>query len=239
MEIPLINCMIVDDEDHAITSLTRLVKKTPSLNLIFATTNPIEALQALSHQEVTLIFLDIRMPDISGMDFIKAAQKKAHYILCTAHRDHALESYEYGVVDYLLKPIEYPRFLLAVHKAIERMNVSLEQQAAEKATILIKTDNGLEKIDCDSIVYIEVVKNYTAVYCLKSKYIIRSSLSAFEEQLPKGLFLRVHNSYIVNKRFVAGVKGSELRLKDFPQTITIGITYKQSVNDFFKLEGHK
>ena len=81
MEIPLINCMIVDDEDHAITSLTRLVKKTPSLNLVFATTNPIEALQALSHQEVALIFLDIRMPDISGMDFIKAAQKKANYIL--------------------------------------------------------------------------------------------------------------------------------------------------------------
>src|SRR3982750_1485421 len=117
----MINCIIVDDEQHAIDILVHYVKQTPHLNLITTTINPIEALQTVATQKVDLIFLDIQMPELSGMDLIKAINGKAKVILTTAYSEFALESYELDVVDYLLKPIRLPRFLQAVQKAIKEL----------------------------------------------------------------------------------------------------------------------
>jgi YesN/AraC family two-component response regulator len=115
----MINCIIVDDEQHAIDILVHYVKQTPHLNLVATTTNPIEALQIVAEQKIDLIFLDIQMPELSGMDLIKAINGKANVILTTAYSEFALESYELDVVDYLLKPIRLPRFLQAVQKVIK------------------------------------------------------------------------------------------------------------------------
>src|SRR6476620_11637773 len=115
----MINCIIVDDEQHAIDILVHYVNQTPHLHLINTTTNPIEALQVVATQKVDLIFLDIQMPELSGIDFIKAIHGKAKVVLTTAYSDFALESYELDVVDYLLKPIRLPRFLQAVQKAVK------------------------------------------------------------------------------------------------------------------------
>src|ERR1044071_1440289 len=114
----MINCIIVDDEQHAIDILVHYVKQTPHLNLVASYTNPIEALQLLTQEKVDLVFLDIQMPEISGMDFIKAIHGKSKVILTTAYSEFALEGYELSVVDYLLKPVRFPRFLTAVQKAI-------------------------------------------------------------------------------------------------------------------------
>src|SRR5213078_3241540 len=127
----MINCIIVDDEQHAIDVLVHYVKQTPHLNLVETFTNPIKALQALSTQKVDLVFLDIQMPELSGIDFIKTIHGKAKVILTTAYSEFALEGYELYVVDYLLKPIRLPRFLAAVQKAVQQINSSGETSQQE------------------------------------------------------------------------------------------------------------
>ena len=124
----MINCIIVDDEPHAIEVLVHYVKQTPHLHLVASFTNPIEALQQLIKQKVDLVFLDIQMPEISGIDFIRAIQGKSKVILTTAYSEFALERYDLYVVDYLLKPIRFPRFLAAVQKAVEQINAVTEQE---------------------------------------------------------------------------------------------------------------
>src|SRR5215510_8607897 len=118
----MINCIIVDDEQHAIDILDHYVKQTPHLHLVASFTNPIEALQLMGEQKIDLVFLDIQMPEISGIDFIKAIQGKSKVILTTAYSEFALEGYELSVVDYLLKPIRFARFLTAVQKVSEQIN---------------------------------------------------------------------------------------------------------------------
>jgi DNA-binding LytR/AlgR family response regulator len=233
MDLNNITCMIVDDEPHAVTALTRLVAKTPQLKLVHSTTNPVEALHVMNREDIAIVFLDIRMPDITGLEFIKMAQKKAQYILCTAYRDHALESYEYEVVDYLLKPIEYTRFLQAVQKAVERIRLATAS-SAPTGHMLLKTEGDLLKIPYSSVLYIESSKNYVIVHSNQNKYITRSSLSAIENDLPEDRFLRIHNSYIVNKAIISGIKGNHLLLQENAIRLNIGITYKQTVLDFFK-----
>src|SRR5258705_10828368 len=138
----MINCIIVDDEPHAIEVLDHYVKQTPHLHLVASFTNPIEALKLLGEQKIDLVFLDIQMPEISGIDFIKAIQGKSKVILTTAYSEYALEGYELYVVDYLLKPIRLPRFLAAVQKAVEQINAGSEtqQEKAEDDYIFVKTE---------------------------------------------------------------------------------------------------
>ena len=132
----MINCIIVDDEPHAIEVLDHYVKQTPHLHLVASFTNPIEALQLLGQQKIDLVFLDIQMPEISGIDFIKAIQGKSKVILTTAYSEFALEGYDLYVVDYLLKPIRLPRFLAAVQKAVEQLHalneISSQQEISRR-----------------------------------------------------------------------------------------------------------
>src|ERR687897_860735 len=139
----MINCLIVDDEQHAIDILVHYVGLTPFLNLVATSTNPLEALQIVNEQKVELIFLDIQMPELTGIDFIKAIQGKASVILTTAYSEFALESYELDVVDYLLKPIRFPRFLAAVQKAAKESQeqpVIKEENQNEDDFIFVKTE---------------------------------------------------------------------------------------------------
>jgi DNA-binding LytR/AlgR family response regulator len=164
----MINCIIVDDEQHAIDILVHYVKQTPHLNLVASFTNPIEALQLLGQQKIDLAFLDIQMPELSGIDLIKAIQGKTKVILTTAYSEFALEGYELYVVDYLMKPIRLPRFLAAVQKAVEQINAGNEtqQEKAEDDYIFVKTESKgkLLKINLADIDYIESMKNYMAIY---------------------------------------------------------------------------
>jgi two-component SAPR family response regulator len=141
----MINCIIVDDEPHAIEVLDHYVKQTPHLHLVASFTNPIEALQLLGQQKIDLVFLDIQMPEITGIDFIKAIQGKSKVILTTAYSEFALEGYDLYVVDYLLKPIRLPRFLAAVQKAVEQLmlvnEIPSQPEAIEDDYIFVKTES--------------------------------------------------------------------------------------------------
>jgi len=236
----MINCIIIDDEQHAIDILVHYVKQTPYLNLIATATNPIEALQVVATQKIDLIFLDIQMPELSGIDFIKAIQGKAKVILTTAYSDFALESYELDVVDYLLKPIRLPRFLQAVQKA----GKELEEHNDDKLTltdddddyIFVKTESKgkLLKINLDEIDYIEGMKNYVAIYCAGKKTLVYTSMKDLEERLSKKQFIRVHKSFIIPILKITGIEGNILHLKNVIAEILIGDNYKADLMEIIR-----
>lgn len=230
----MINCLVVDDEQHAIDILLHYIAQTPMLNVVAATTNPIEALQVVATQKVELVFLDIHMPELSGIDFVKAINGKAKVILTTAYSEFALEGYELDVVDYLLKPIRLPRFLAAVQKAAK----SIKEDAPATAPvsddddyIFVKTESKgkLLKINLADIDYIEGMKNYVAFHCGTSKTLVYASMKEIEDRLPARHFLRIHKSFIIRIDRITGIEGNRVLLKNTNADILIGESYKNEL----------
>jgi two-component system, LytTR family, response regulator len=233
----MINCIIVDDEQHAIDILVHYVQQTPHLHLVGSFTNPIEALQLLTQQKIDLVFLDIQMPELTGMDFIKAIHGKSKVILSTAYSEFALEGYELDVVDYLLKPIRFPRFLAAVQKAVQQVNAANEtQQEAEDDYIFVKTESKgkLLKINLADIDFIESMKNYVAIHRAGQKTLVYTSMKELEEHLPKKQFIRVHKSFIIPIARITGIEGNLLRLKNVTAEIMIGESYKAELMEIIR-----
>jgi two-component system, LytTR family, response regulator len=234
----MINCIIVDDEQHAIDILVHYVKQTPHLNLVGCFTNPIEALQLLGNQKIDLIFLDIQMPELSGIDFIKTINRKSKVILTTAYSEFALEGYELYIVDYLMKPIRLPRFLAAVQKAIEQVNADNKTQPAttEDDYIFVKTESKgkLLKINLGDIDYIESMKNYMIIHRGAQKTMVYTSMKELEDHLPKKQFIRVHKSFIISISRLTGIEGNLARLKNVSAEIQIGENYKAELMEIIK-----
>jgi DNA-binding LytR/AlgR family response regulator len=234
----MINCIIVDDEQHAIDILVHYVNQTPHLNLAASFSNPIEALQLLTQEKIDLVFLDIQMPELSGLDFIKAIHGKSKVILTTAYSEFALEGYELDVVDYLLKPIRLPRFLAAVQKAVQQINAANEmsQENSEDDYIFVKTESKgkLLKINLADIDFIESMKNYVAIHRAGQKTLVYTSMKELEEHLPRKQFIRVHKSFIIPISRITGIEGNLLRLKNVTAEIMIGENYKAELMEIIK-----
>ncbi len=234
----MINCIIVDDEQHAIDILVHYVKQTPHLNLVASFMNPIEALQLLGQQKIDLVFLDIQMPELSGIDFIKAIHGKSKVILTTAYSEFALEGYELYVLDYLLKPIRLPRFLAAVQKAVEQINATNEthKETPEDDYIFVKTESKgkLLKINLADIDFIESLKNYMSIHCGTKKTLVYTSMKELEDRLPKKRFIRVHKSFIIPINRVTGIEGNLVRLKNVTAEIQIGENYKAELMEIIR-----
>ena len=233
----MISCIIVDDEQHAIDILVHYVNQTPHLHLVANYTNPIEALQLLGRQKVDLVFLDIQMAELSGLDFIKAIQGKSKVILTTAYSEFALEGYELYVVDYLLKPIRLPRFLAAVQKAMEQIqtgNESRDTPADDYIFVKTESKGKLLKINLAEIDYIESMKNYVAIHRGGQKTLVYTSMKELEEHLPKKQFIRVHKSYIIPISRLTGIEGNLVRLKNVTAEILIGKNYKAELMEIIR-----
>lgn len=226
----MIQCIIVDDEQHAIDILIHYVSQVPYLHLAGSTTNPMDALQMVNVQKVDLVFLDIQMPELSGIDFIKAIGGKTKVILTTAYSEFALESYELDVVDYLLKPIRFARFLQAVQKAINDIGEVKDKETPEpdEDHIFVKTETKgkLLRINLKDIDYIEGMKNYVCIYRSGQKTLVYTSMKELEEHLHNKQFVRVHKSFIIPLFKITGIEGNILRLKDVTAEILIGENYK-------------
>jgi DNA-binding LytR/AlgR family response regulator len=233
----MINCIIIDDEQHAIDILEHYVKQTPQLNLVGTTTNPIEALQMVTANNVDLVFLDIQMPELSGIDFIKALHGKAQVILTTAYSEFALESYELDVVDYLLKPIRLPRFLQAVQKVVSTQESKAEETREDTDDyIFVKTESKgkLLKINLADIDYLEGMKNYVAIHSAGKKTLVYTSMKELEERLPQKQFMRVHKSFIISISKITGIEGNRLFLKGVTAEILIGESYKPELMEMIR-----
>ena len=234
----MIKCIIVDDEQHAIELMELYVSQTPYLQLVGTTTNPIEALQLVNSQPVDLIFLDIQMPELSGIDFVRAIQGKTKVILTTAYSEFAIESYELEVVDYLLKPIRLPRFLQAVQKVVKELkeeNIA-DETMEDEDYLFVKIDSkrNLLKINLSDIDYIEGMKNYVAIFHANQKTVVYTSMKELEVRLPKKQFMRVQKSFIIAIHKIKMMEGNVLRLKGVNAEIQIGENYRSELMQMIK-----
>jgi len=234
----MIRCLVVDDEQHAIDIIAHYIGQTNFLELVSSTTNPVEALQTVITQNIDLVFLDIQMPELSGIDFIKAINGKAKIILTTAYSEFAIEGFELDVVDYLLKPVRFPRFLNAVQKVVKANNEKNDAAdvSNEDNYIFVKTESKgkLLKINLDDIEYIEGMKNYVAIYRGGQKTLVYTNLKDLILHLPAKQFVRIHRSFIIPINRITGIEGNRVVLKNVTAEILIGESYKDDLMEIIK-----
>lgn len=229
----ILKCIIVDDERHAIDILIAHIAKIPQLEIKLATTNPVEAYTYIQSNHIDLIFLDIQMPELTGLQLLSLLNEKTKVILTTAYREYALDGYEHNVVDYLLKPVLFPRFLKAVSRIISNENETVDTLKTEKEFIFVKTGirNKLVKVDFEKILYVESMGNYINFVLEDSKVTTLMTLKEVEKELPKNQFIRIHQSYVVAKKNILGREGNQILIQN--RNLPIGETYKKNVHDFF------
>lgn len=230
-----LSCLIVDDEPPAHVVLERYIEKIERLTLQGHCYNALDALNFLHQHPVDLMFLDIDMPELSGLELLTALKKPPRVILTTAYAEFALEGYEYGVVDYLLKPIRFERFIKAVDRLLTPVTeppVTSSSNAAP-AYLLLNINNARQKIDTANIVYIAAAGNYVQLHLLQQRPVLASeTMNEMQKQLPQ--FIRVHKSYLVNVDFLSKLEGNRVYLQGGVE-IPIGVSYKQSVLSYFKV----
>ena len=231
----ILKCIAVDDEPLALDIIEDYISKVPFLELVKRTENAIEALQLVQAGGIDLVFLDIQMPDLTGIQFLKIASGKANYILTTAYSQYALESYDLNVSDYLLKPIAFDRFYKAVEKVRNQMqkeevDVVITPAPPVQDFIFVKTEHKIQKIQLDDILYIEGLKDYISIFTKSERVITLQNMKKMEETLPKVEFIRVHKSYIISLDKVESIERSRIAIAG--KIIPIGDTYR---DEFFKL----
>lgn len=224
-----IKCIIVDDEPLAVSLLGSYVEKIPFFELVFSTENPIEALGYIQKNDADLIFLDIQMPELTGINFMKIVGNKLKYILTTAYAEYALEGYEHNVIDYLLKPISFGRFEKSVLKAQERYSVTND---SKNSHFFIKSSGQQHRVNFNNILYIESIKDYVNIKTENQEYIVLDTLKSLENQLPEN-FARVHKSFIVNIDKIFRANNKTIYLLSEIE-IPMGETYKSGF--FLKLK---
>ena len=221
-----IKCIVVDDEPLAVSLLESYVEKISFFELVFSTENPILALEYIQKNDADLIFLDIQMPELSGINFMKIVGDKLKYILTTAYSEYALEGYEHNVIDYLLKPITFDRFQKSALKAQERFPTN---ETSANSYFFVKSSGQQHKINFDEILYIESIKDYVNIKTDNQEYIVLDTLKSLENQLPEN-FARVHKSFILNLDKIEKIDVRNVFLNSGKE-IPIGETYK---SEFFQ-----
>jgi two-component system, LytTR family, response regulator len=219
------NCVILDDEPLAIDLLSKYITDTESLSLAFASTNAFEAIQFIQKNEVDLIFLDVQMPELTGIQVLKILGNNYKVILTTAYSDYALESYDYNIADYLLKPISYERFLKSLSKVNGTNGTTTKTLAMEDDFIFIKTDGKMVKINLTEILFIEGLKDYISIQTTKEKLITLQNLKAVEQQLSAHQFMRVHKSFIIALNKIDTIERNRIFIGS--NAIPIGDTYRE------------
>lgn len=223
-----LKCIIVDDEPLAQEVLERYLENIRDLELVTRCNNALEAFEVLHHETIDLMFLDISMPVISGIDFLRSLRKAPAVIITTAHPDFALQGYELDVVDYLVKPVSLERFMKAVNKAIERVRQQSPAETVSKADFMfVKSDQKLIRINFSDINYIEGMKDYVKIFTKERMIVTLHTMKFFESSLPASGFIRVHKSYIVNAAAIKSIAGNELELQQ--TRIPIGNSYKEQL----------
>ena len=227
----MIRCIIIEDQPPAQRVLQKFIGDMESMELKATFADPLKAMDFLKLESIDLIFLDIHLPKISGIDFLKALANKPHVILTTAFSDYALESYEYDVIDYLLKPFSFERFVQAVSKVpSEKSNRTYQENRTENSpssdVIFIKSGYEHIKIDVADIRFIQSDSDYTEIFTTEKKYLSQEPLRYWEENLDPKKFMRIHRSYILNISKIEKIVGNQVRL-DERTNLPIGRAYKE------------
>jgi two-component system LytT family response regulator len=222
-----IDCIVIDDEPLALSKLEGFISKVPELNLLKTFDNAIEAVGWLKENSTALIFLDIQMEQLTGIQFLETVRSDSRVILTTAYDQYALKGFELNVTDYLLKPFSFQRFLQAVNKVMEYHSQKSDADTTDKDSfIFVKTEYRLERVDIDNILYIEGMKDYLRIICTDKKIMTLQSFARLEESLPSKKFCRVHKSFIVALDKIKSVERGVIQIAD--QRIPVSNTYKDS-----------
>jgi len=229
----MMQCIIVDDKPLAIDILADYISKTPFLSLAYSSTNPLDALEYIRNNPADLVFLDIQMPELTGIQFMKILQGKCRVILTTAYSKYALEGYEHDVVDYLLKPVSYERFYKAVEKARKLLLIT-PQANSEKNTgysaagddLFVKTEYKIQRVPLESILFIEAKQNYIAIVMADRQVLTLQNIKAIEEKLPADKFVRVHKSYIIAINKIDVIEKSSIQAGKY--NIPVGDAYREA-----------
>jgi DNA-binding LytR/AlgR family response regulator len=223
------NCIIIDDDLMSRRVIEEFVGRTEQLNLLNSYENAVDAINAFNTgEDVDLIFLDIEMPEMSGIDFLETLQNPPQIIIVSSKEKYALDAFNYDVTDYLLKPVSYSRFFKAINKANIRFKNKVDTKDDE---IFIKKNSALVRLKYEQILWVEALENYVIFNTYNDKYTIHFTMKAIEQKLPNSMFTRVHRSFIVNTRSINLIEDNSIIIntKEGSKTIPIGKSYKDKL----------
>ena len=238
----MLNVLIVDDEPLALDVLETYVGQISDLNLVKRCSNALEANEALKAHHIDLMFLDIQMPQLTGIDFVKTLIHPPMIVFTTAYPNYAIQGFDLNVLDYLLKPISLDRFMKAVNKALEQSELAQRDLAASNAPattpqndgldfFFVKADKKLVKVNFEDIIYIEGLKDYVIIRLIAGRVITLQTMKSLEDRLPKGRFKRIHSSYIIAMDKIMAIEGNmiEVMEKERPKLLPIGKNYRDDL----------
>ena len=223
-------CIIIDDDKITCSVIEDYVKRTSFLDLSEIFTGAVEAINYINAgHRVDLVFLDIEMPEMTGIEFLNIITQKPQVIIISSREKYALEAFEYNVTDYLLKPATYARFFKAANKALENFDKGKQDTLVDE--IFVKKGNALVKIKYSSILWIEALENYVVINTLTDKFTIHFTMKAIDNQLPSPIFKRVHRSFIVNLKAISSIEDNSIiiKLPHERKVITIGKSYREQL----------
>jgi len=229
-----LRCLVVDDDPLSVQVVLNCINNTPFLTAVGSFTNPIEAAEALRTQPVDLLFLDVEMPLLSGIELLGTLQHAPMVVLITSSKDYAVQAFEHAVVDYLVKPVSYARFLQAAQKAREQAQQQADANpdaivasAPDADFTFVKVDNKLVRVNFDEVRYVEALGDYVHIVTGQSKHIVYSTMKAVEEKFPSSRFVRVHRSFIVNFNRIQALEDNSVLVEG--KLIPVGQTYLRDV----------
>jgi two-component system, LytTR family, response regulator len=231
-----LKCIIIDDEPVARKVLQEFIEEIDYLELAGQAENPLKAMSLLNDNDIDILFLDINMPKINGIDFLKSSKTNAHIIMTTAYAEHAAEAFGLDVLDYLVKPIAFERFLKACNKAKEISELKKSTQTQQDKTndhFFIKCNNQIEKVFYNDLIYAEAMLNYVMLHTSSKKMMVYVTIKSLEEQLPADIFIKVHKSFIVNMHKIKSIEGNIIDTGN--EKITISQNLREKViNEIIK-----
>jgi len=233
----MLNCIIIDDDELSSRIIEEYVKKTEFLNLVKSFPSAIHAIRGIEKSDdIQLIFLDIEMPEMTGIEFLKTLKVAPQVIIVSSKEKYALEAFEYDVTDYLLKPVSYARFYKAATKVFDRFT-SGNKPTVEDDEIFIKKNSSLVRLKLSEILWVEALENYVVVNTGKEKHTIHFTMKAIESQLPASTFKRVHRSFIVNVKKISSIEDNSilLRFATGSKLVPIGKSYREKLLKELKL----
>lgn len=239
----MLRVLIVDDEPLALDVLETYIQQMPELELVKRCSNALEANEALKTNEIDLMFLDIQMPQLTGIDFVKTLAHPPMVVFTTAYPNYAIQGFDLNALDYLLKPISLERFVKAVNKAVEHHDLTHREAGASNGVahppqpgellefFFVKADKKLVKVNFDDIIYIEGLKDYVIIRLLNGRVITLQTMKSLEDRLPQHRFRRIHRSYIVSLDKIMAIEGNmvEVMEKDKPKLLPIGKNYRDEL----------
>ncbi|MDZ4752091.1 MAG: LytTR family DNA-binding domain-containing protein [Flavobacteriales bacterium] len=226
-----IRCLVLDDEPLAAQLLSEYIKQTPGLELAGIFTKPLDALQWIENNSADILFLDVQMPQITGVQVMKILNGKLQVILVTAYPEYAIEGFEYNALDYLVKPAAFERFLVAIqkfHGIHNKVKTNTTAKTEEESHLFVKAEYKILRIPFDDILYLQGLRDYVAIITKEKKILTLQSLRSFEESLPSERFMRIHRSYIISLNQVNYVERNRVYIQSTP--LPISDTYKPTFN---------